>query len=67
MITKTFTGFMICLYLGLGIYFLLIQTENARFSLLSFRIFGGALIIYGIFRAYRFYRSFKNKEYENEV
>jgi hypothetical protein len=67
MITKIFNGFMVCIYLGIGVYFLFFQKENPNFSLVSIRTFGTVLTIYGVFRAYRFYKSLKIKEYESEA
>jgi hypothetical protein len=59
MILKILSSFMVLVYLGLGIYLLILPPEAINFSPRSIKILGGMVLIYGGFRAFRVYQSFK--------
>lgn len=61
-----FVGFiMVCIYFGIGVYCLTIEKERMNTNPAWFRIFGAAAILYGAFRAYRFYQIYKANQNEN--
>jgi hypothetical protein len=56
---------MVCIYLAIGVYCLTTDSERLNANPLWFRIFGAAAILYGGFRAYRFYQIYKANQNEN--
>jgi hypothetical protein len=59
-------GFIVvCIYLGIGVYCLTIGSERLNTNPAWFRIFGAVAILYGGFRAYRFYQIYKANQNEN--
>lgn len=61
-----FGGFMVIIYILIGLLFLsapdFIQGFNETYRI----IFGAALILYGIFRGYQTYKKFRESDDENE-
>jgi hypothetical protein len=67
LLPKVFAGFVVLCYLFLGFYVIFGNTHLAEFNPLLKNIFGGIMVLYGVYKGYMFYVKYYDGSNEKDA